>query len=75
MDKKDLQLFAGRKVVDSQMTKPAKLQMLQFIQYESSESQLKALILDGKIVKLDEQSEEIVNDRFKVKINEIDICT
>ncbi len=73
MDKKDLQLQTGQIIVDSKMTKPAKLQMLQFIQHEASESQLMALILDGRIVKLDEQAEEIVKDRFTTKIDEGDV--
>ncbi len=64
MSKKDLQLYVGKTTVNSKMSKPAKLQMLNFIQHEASEAQLMALVLDGKIVKLDEQSEEIVKDRF-----------
>lgn len=39
--------------------------MLNFIK-EASKPQLKALILDGKNVEIDEQSEEIINDRFKL---------
>ena len=53
-------------VVASKLTKEAKLQMLEYVQHQASESQLKLLLLDGKIAKLDEQTEAIVNDRFKI---------
>jgi hypothetical protein len=65
MDKK-LRLFAAEVVVASKLSKPAKIQMLEFIQKEATDAQVKALLLDGKIVKLDEQAEQIVNNRFEV---------
>jgi hypothetical protein len=64
MDKK-LRLFAGAVIAESGMSKQAKLQLLNFVKEEASDSQVKALLMDGKIVDLDEQAEEIVNDRFK----------
>lgn len=63
---KDIRLYAAEIVTLSRMSKSAKLQMLEFIQNEASDAQIKALLMDGKIVKLDEQAEEIVNERFKV---------
>lgn len=65
MDKK-LRLYAAEIVVDSELSKAAKLQLLNFIQNEATDAQVKALILDGKIFKLDEQAEEVVNDRFEL---------
>jgi hypothetical protein len=65
MDKK-LRLYAAGIIVESKLSKAAKLQLLNFIQTEATDAQIKALILDGKIVKLDEQAEEIVNDRFSI---------
>jgi hypothetical protein len=62
---KELRVFAGQIVVESKMSKAAKLQMLNFIKEEATDAQIKALLMDGKIVKLDEQAEEIVNDRFE----------
>lgn len=62
---KGLRLYAAEAVIYSKMSKPAKLQMLEFIQHEATDSQIKALLLDGKIVYLDEQAEEIVNERFE----------
>jgi hypothetical protein len=59
-----LKLIIGEKVVESKMSKDAKLQMLQFIQHEAEEYQLMAIVLDGGIVKLDEQAQQIVIDRF-----------
>jgi len=63
---KDLRLYAAEVVVSSKMSKPAKIQMLEFIQKEATDVQVKALLLDGKIVKLDEQAEGIINDRFNL---------
>jgi len=63
---KQLRIIAGEIVVESKISKSAKLKLLKFIQTEATDGQIKVLFLDGKIVKLDEQAEEIVNDRFKV---------
>jgi len=73
MTKKELQLFLGQSIVESKMTRPSKLQMLNFIQHEASEEQLMVLIMDGKIVKLDEQSKEIARDRFNLVSEELNI--
>lgn len=68
---KNLRLFAASMICESQLTKPAKLQLLNFIREDATDSQVKALLMDGKIVQLDEQAEEIVNDRFETStINE-----
>ena len=64
MDKK-LRIFAGEVIVESKLSKPARIQLLNFIQNEASKSQVKALLMDGEIVNLDEQAEEIVNIRFE----------
>jgi hypothetical protein len=61
----ELKLLAGQIVVESKLSKSAKLQLLNWLKTEASESQVKAFLLDGGIVILDEQSEEIVNARFK----------
>jgi hypothetical protein len=66
MKKSELKLLAACMVKESKMTKSAKIQMFNFIQHEATEPQLKALLLDGKITKLDEQAQEIINDRFSV---------
>lgn len=62
----DIRIIAGSIVMESKLSKCAKLQLLNFLQKEASIAQVKAFILDGEIVSLDEQSEEIVNDRFAV---------
>jgi len=61
---KQLRIITGRIVIETKLSKLAKLQLLNFIKEEATDSQVKALLMDGKIVKLDEQSENIVNDRF-----------
>jgi len=63
---KDLRILAGEIVVESKLSKPAKLQLLNFIKEQATDSQTKALLLDGDIIKLDEESEKIINQRFEV---------
>lgn len=63
---KNLRIFAAEVVVESKLSKPAKLQILNFIKEDATDAQVKALLMDGKIVQLDEQAEQIVNDRFEV---------
>ena len=73
---KQLRLLAGEIVIESDMSKASKLQLLNFIKEEATDAQIKALLMDGKIIKLDEQAEEIVNDRFKQhKLNEFEGAT
>ncbi|MFW9871875.1 MAG: hypothetical protein ACFFG0_02150 [Candidatus Thorarchaeota archaeon] len=67
MDKK-LRILAGTIVADSKLSKEAKRQLLNFIQNEASDHQIKALLLDGKILaKIDEQAAEVIEARFKNK--------
>ena len=61
---KQLRIIAGRIVVETKLSKSAKMQLLNFVKEQASDAQVKALLMDGKIVKLDEQAEKIVNDRF-----------
>jgi len=63
---KQLRLKAGEIIIASEMSKASKLQLLNFVKEEATDAQVKALLMDGKIVQLDEQAEEIVNDRFEV---------
>jgi len=62
----DLRILTGMIVTESKLSKPAKLQLLNFIQNEATIPQIKALLMDGEIVSLDEQAEEIVNSRFEI---------
>jgi len=65
MDLTQLTIKAGGIVSKSKLTRPAKLQMLTWLENEATEAQVKAFLLDGAIVKLDKQAEEIVNARFE----------
>ena len=67
MESKDLKITAGNFIVESDLSKAGKLQMLKFIRHEASDHQLMAILLDGEIIDLDEQAEQIVEDRFKVQ--------
>ena len=64
MDSKELKLTVANYIIESELTKPSKLQMINFIKNEANDHQLMALMLDGKIVDLDEQAKQIVEDRF-----------
>ena len=61
----NLKIKAGHIISKTKLTKETKLQLLNFIQNEATDPQIKCLLMDGEIVQLDEQAEEIVNDRFK----------
>jgi len=62
---KTLRIFAGKMIVESKLSKAAKLQLLNFIQNEATIPQVKVLLMDGEIVSLDEHAVEIVNSRFE----------
>lgn len=62
---KTLRIFAGKMIVESKLSKSAKLQLLNFIQNEATIPQVKVLLMDGEIVSLDKHAEEIVNSRFE----------
>jgi len=62
---KQLKMLAGALIAKSDMSNSAKIQMLNFVRNEASIPQIKALLLDGEIKKLDDQSEEIVTTRFE----------
>jgi hypothetical protein len=66
MKRSDLQLYLLDVLRHSKLSKSGKLQMMNFIK-EASMIQLKALILDGKIVNPSKDAEEIINHRFKIK--------
>ena len=63
---KQLRLLSCEIIVESDMSKSSKIHLLNFIKEDETDAQIKALLMDGKIVKLDEQAEEIVNDRFEI---------
>jgi len=72
MDKKQLRLFTEFLIYDSDMSGVRKLKHLDFIHNEATLSQIKAYIMDGDITYLDEQAEQIVNDRFKLHEVKVD---
>lgn len=76
MNSKDLKIVAGSFITESKLTKESKKQLLNFIQHEACDHQIMALMLDGKIAKLDEQSKQIVEERFSNKygnLNEVNV--
>lgn len=60
----ELRVTAAYFVKESNMSKAAKLQMMNFLQNEATDAQVMALLLDGEIQTLDEMAETIVYDRF-----------
>lgn len=69
----NIRIFAGLIVTESKLSKESKLQLLNFIQHEATDTQVKALLLDGKILtNIDEQTKDILDKRFENKfLNEI----
>lgn len=63
---KELKKLAGNTVMESVYSTSAKKQLLNFILNEASDAQLKALILDGDIERLDEDAAQFVNKRFNL---------
>jgi hypothetical protein len=68
MTSKKLKLMAGNRIMKSDYSKSAKKQLLNFVLNEADKSQLKALILDGNVEKLDEDADNIINKRFDIVI-------
>ena len=66
MNKYDLQIFAGLVVIESKLGKEAKLQILEWLQNEASKVDLMGFLMDGRIKHFDENSEQVVIDRFEV---------
>ena len=64
-----LKMVAGETIVDSHLSKSAKYQLLNFIQHEATEHQIKALLIDGEIVNgIDEQAQDIIDARFEMMV-------
>lgn len=62
---KQLRLFAGQVIVSSKLPSDVKRTLLDYVKEESiTDGQVKVLLMDGEIVKLDEQAEAVVKDRF-----------
>jgi hypothetical protein len=59
-----LRVTAAYFIKESNLTKAAKLQLMNFLENEASGAQVMALLLDGKVQALDEMAEEIVYDRW-----------
>ncbi len=70
----ELFAFADLMVTESNLSESTKLQLGNWLEKEATEAQVKAFILDKRIVHLDKQSEEIVNDRFEA-LDELGVLT
>jgi len=62
-----LKVVAGHLITDSDLSKSAKLQLINFLESQASEHQVKALMMDGEIIgSIDEQGQDIVDARFEM---------
>ncbi len=61
---KQLRLVAALRVAGSSAPSKVKTQLVNFIKEEATDPQVKAFLMDGRVYNLDEQAEEIVEDRF-----------
>jgi len=66
----ELRVTAAYYIKESGMSKAAKLQLMNFLENEATDAQVMALILDGKICRLDEMAEEVVYDRWDASMLE-----
>ena len=75
MTSKDLKLMAGKMVLNSVYSESAKKQLFNFIATESNDTQIKSLVVDGKIANIAEDAKQIVNERFNnmVEVGMIEI--
>ena len=60
----NLKITAGQIVTESKLTRPAKKQLINFIEKEASDHQLMALLLDGEVTQVNDESKEILEQRF-----------
>lgn len=66
MNTNKLKTTCGEIIVKSKLTKESKLQLLNFIQVEADEHQLKGFLLDGEIItKADDEAKHIIDQRFE----------
>ena len=66
MNTNKLKTTCGEIIVKSKLTKESKLQLLNFIQVEADEHQLKGFLLDGEIIpKADDEAKQIIDQRFE----------
>ena len=63
---KGFRLLAAEIVVSSKLPTSVKRQFVNFIKEADSDAQVKALLMDGEIYKLDEEAEELINQRWEV---------
>ena len=60
----ELRVTAAYFVKESDLTKAAKFQIMNFLENEATDAQVMVLLLDGEIKSLDEMAETIVYDRY-----------
>jgi len=65
MTSKDLKLMAGEMILESDYSESAKKQLFNFVATEANDIQIKSLMIDGKMVKIAEDAEQIINERFE----------
>jgi len=66
MNINNLKITCGEIIVNAKLTKESKLQLLNFVQVEADEHQLKVFLLDGEIItKSDDEAKEIIDQRFE----------
>lgn len=63
---KGFRILAAEIVVSSKLPTSVKTQFVNFIKEAKSDTQIKALLMDGEIVKLDKDSEKLVEQRWEI---------
>ena len=62
---KQLRLFAGTIIVESKLPKDVKLKLLEWVKKQATDSEVKALLMDGKAISVLKEDESFINERFE----------
>ena len=67
-----LKIITGQLIVDSDLSKVAKYQLLNFVENQATDYQLKVLLMDGEIINhIDEQGGNIIDARFEMFLESV----
>ena len=66
METTELKKLASIFISESKLSESTKKQFFEFINNEATDIQIKSLLLDGKINKVDEQGKALLEKRFKI---------
>ena len=67
-----LKIVAGQIIVDSDLSRVAKYQLLNFVENQATHHQIKVLLMDGEIINhIDDQGGNIIDARFEMFLENV----